>query len=146
VRRVSDHRGEVDRGARRGLVVALAVALFTVSACGEGPAEVYMAMATSAQMGDRRGFLEGFTEDSRPLVEAQISLSEAYDLRGNDPVQQLVFPSVLNVETSGDEAILEVARGTVTRRILMVKTDDGWRIDTRRLAEFWEREARDRGR
>lgn len=128
-------------GRPRGLLFGAALlALAGLAACGESPGDVYIGMATSAEFGDRAGFLAGFTPESKALVEAQISLSEAYDLRQDDPVKQLVFDRLISVETDGDEAILEVARGARTRKILMVKTDAGWRIDTKKLVEFWEKQ------
>ncbi len=118
-------------------LMALA-AVATLAACGEGPKEAYYGMATSAEMGDREGFLQGFTAESRPLIEAQISLSEGYGLRRDDPIKQLVFKSVVQVEMADGEAILHVSRGTRKAKILMVETDDGWKIDTKKLASFWE--------
>ena len=118
----------------------MVLAVAGLAACDDGPEEVYYGMATAAEMGDLDGFLDGFTEESRPLIQAQISLSEAYDLRNDNPVRLLVFSAVERVETEGDEAILDLSTGNAKQRILMIKTDDGWRIDTKRLAEFWASE------
>ncbi|MCA9515260.1 MAG: hypothetical protein KC635_09985 [Myxococcales bacterium] len=128
---------------RRGILLGTALLALgaPLAACGEGPGDVYIGMATSAEFGDREGFLAGFTPESKALVEAQISLSEAYDLRQDDPVKQLVFDHLESVETDGDKAVLEVSSGTKSKKILMVKTDEGWRIDTKKLVDFWEDEA-----
>jgi len=124
----------------RGVLGALALAL-TLAACGgDGPKQVYYGMATAAEFGDLETFLEGFTKESRQIVEAQLSLSDAYGLKDN-PVSLLVFAAVEEVEENGDEAILTVSRGTTKKRILMVNVPDvGWRIDAKKLTEFWDKE------
>lgn len=119
-----------------GLLATLAFG--GLAACDPGPGEVYYSMSTAAEMGDLDGFLAGFTKDSQPLIKAQISLSEAYDQKADNPVRQLVFDSVDSVKTEDDTAILEVSSGGRNQKIKMVKTDDGWRIDTKVLAEYWE--------
>jgi hypothetical protein len=121
-----------------------ATVLSLLAACDRGPKEVYYDMATAAEFGDADGFLDGFTEESKQLVASQISLTEAYGLKKENPVALLVFPSVDGVEEKDDEAILTVSRGTVEKRIVMVKTDAGWKIDVKRLADFWEEERKAR--
>ena len=108
--------------------------------CGKSPTEAYVDMTTSAQLGDQEGFLAGFTERSRDLVGSMISLSEAYGVQDTNPYQLLVFDSVdgERIEPDGDRAILDVRRGGNTRKILMVREDGEWRIDTRDLEAFWE--------
>jgi hypothetical protein len=115
-----------------------------LAACGRSPSEVYTDMTTSAQMGDRDGFLAGFTERSRDLVGSLIGLSEAYGLLDSNPYELLVFDSIDDerIEASGDRAVLEVRRGGATRKILMVQEDGDWRIDTQELETFWESEGR----
>jgi hypothetical protein len=130
---------------RLRLRAAMAASIaFLLAACDKGPREVYYEMATAAEFGDAEGFLAGFTEESKQLVASQISLTEAYGLKKENPVALLVFPSVDGVEEKDDEAILTVSRGTVERRIVMVKTDAGWKIDVKRLADFWEDERKNR--
>jgi hypothetical protein len=130
-------------GSRHSLLAAVTSALL-VAACGGSPTEVYYNMATAAEFGDRTGFLEAFTPDSRQLIEAQISLTEAYGLRRDNPVAMFVFPQVDGSEESGDDIILTVSRGSTTRRILFVKTDGGWKIDLKKLARFQADERRRR--
>ncbi|MGM0575031.1 MAG: hypothetical protein ACQEXJ_04790 [Myxococcota bacterium] len=127
--------------AAAGLGLVLASGL---TGCFErSPKEVYVDMTTSAMMGDREGFLEGFTERSRDLVGALISLSEAYGMDDSNPYELLVFDSVDDVTIEEDRAILMVRRRAQVRKILMVKSeDDEWRIDTRELEEFWEEHGR----
>ena len=107
---------------------------------GAGPKQVYIGMTTSAEFGDVDGFLAAFTKESKPLVESQISLTEAYGLRNDNPATLLVFPTVDEVVEEGDKAFISVSKGSAKRKILMVKTDDGWRIDVKLLAEFWDAE------
>ncbi|TNF28543.1 MAG: hypothetical protein EP329_17710 [Deltaproteobacteria bacterium] len=123
---------------RLKVLVAAAFALGALTACEPGPTEVYYSMSTAAEMGDLDGFLDGFTKESRPLIQAQLSLSEAYGQKNDNPVRQLVFDAVDSEKTEGDTAILEVSSGGRKQTIKMVKTDDGWKIDTKDLAEFWD--------
>lgn len=126
---------------RRGGLLALALLMAGLFAgCGESPTEAYVNMTTSAQLGDTEGFLEGFTERSRDLVGSMISLSDAYGIQDSNPYQLLVFDSVdaERIEKDGDRAVLDVRRGGKTRKILMVREDGEWRIDTRDLEAFWE--------
>lgn len=128
------------------LVRLLAFALFlSLSACAkDGPLNVYMDMSTAAQMGDYDGFLRGFTAQSKQLVQSQLKLSEAYDLKRSNPVDLLVFQSVESIEeVEGDKnaVVLNVVSNNTRKRILMVKTEEeGWRIDVQKLAQFWEDE------
>jgi len=121
-----------------------ALALVALAACDAGPTEVYYSMSTAAEFGDLDGFLDGFTEESKPLIQAQISLSEAYGQKKNNPVRQLVFESVDSEKVEDDTAILEVSSGGRQQKIKMVKTDNGWKIDTKVLADFWEDEKKNR--
>ncbi len=112
--------------------------------CGQTPSEAYTDMTTCAQMGDREGFLNGFTERSRDLVGALIGLSEAYGLLESNPYQLLVFDSIDDeqIDETGERAVLEVRRGGATRKLLMVREDGAWKIDTEHLEAFWESEGR----
>ena len=125
--------------------MSVALCLVVLPACGQSPTEVYIDMTTCAQMGDREGFLDGFNERSRDLVEALISLSEAYGMEDENPYELLVFDSVDSeeIDATTGRAILHVRRKGRTRKILMVLNDDGlWRIDTEELETFWDEEGR----
>ncbi|MFO0746526.1 MAG: hypothetical protein U1F43_12755 [Myxococcota bacterium] len=126
---------------RSSFFQAAALAL-GLAACGSnGPKQVYYGMATAAEFGDLDTFLNGFTKESKQIVQAQLSLSGAYGLKSEDPVAMLVFPAVESVEEKDDKAILTVSRGSVKKRLLMVNVPDvGWRIDAKQLAEFWASE------
>ena len=110
--------------------------------CGKsGPANVYYGMATAAEFGDDKGFLKGFTKESQQLIQAQLSLSESYGLKNENPVNMLVFSTVEKVTEEGDRAILDVSRGSAKRKIVMVNVpEEGWRIDVKVLGDFWEDE------
>lgn len=130
-------------GWRIATVGVLSLAL--LAGCDQDPKQVYYGMSTAAELGDRKGFLNAFTKESQPLIEAQISLSEAYSLKKSNPITQLVFGSVDSVKINEDKAIVSVSKGKRKKRILMVKTEeDGWRIDTRKLKEFWDSERKKR--
>jgi hypothetical protein len=124
--------------------IGLLIALSLVTGCGSSPSEAYTDMTTAAQMGDRDGFLNGFTERSRDLVGSLIGLSEAYGLLDSNPYELLVFDSIDDeqIEASGERAILEVRRRGSTRKLLMIREDGAWRIDTAELETFWESEGR----
>ncbi|MCB9785332.1 MAG: hypothetical protein H6744_01445 [Deltaproteobacteria bacterium] len=124
---------------RFALVVTLGAAL---AGCHRTPSEAYIDMTTSAQMGDREGFLAGFTQDSRDLVEALITLSEAYGMSDSNPYELLVFDTVEEEQVEDDRAVLVVRRRATTRKILMVRDEDEWRIDTKQLEAFWDKEGR----
>ena len=122
--------------------LALTALTLTLVACDKsGPANVYYGMATAAEFGDGEGFLKGFTKESQQLIQAQLSLSESYGLKQDNPVSMLVFSNVDNVVEEGERAILDVSRGSAKRKIVMVKVpDEGWRIDVKVLGDFWEDE------
>ncbi len=132
---------------------ALLAALLAVAACEAGPATVYIEMTTAAQMGDKKTFLDGFSKTSKALVEANITLTEAYAMNEFNPFTLLVFDAV--DETTEYEkgqvvgkkytcrsacAVLKVRTKKRRRKILMVKEDDKWRIDMKELADFWKKE------
>lgn len=125
------------------LVFLLCVTAFgTLLGCDkDGPINVYYGMATAAEFGDEKGFLMGFTEESKQLIEAQLSLSESYGLKKENPVSMLVFNNVDNVVIEEDRAILDVSTKSAKRKILMVNVPEvGWRIDVKILGDFWEEE------
>jgi hypothetical protein len=110
-----------------------------LGACTPTPEQIYANMGLAAAIGDRKGFLEAFTPESQLLVESQISLTEAYGLKRENPVNLLVFPNVEAVEEVGEgEVVLTVSRGATQRPILFVKTEQGWRIDLKKLAKLWD--------
>lgn len=127
---------------RRLRLLVLSLTVAALSACSQSPTAVYVNMTTAAQMGDRDGFLGGFSERSRDLVEALISLSEAYGMTDSNPYELLVFDSVEDETIDGDRAILQVRTRGKTRKILLIQDDGEWRIDTQELEAFWLEEGR----
>lgn len=130
--------------AFKGATLALLM-LLSVACSEQEPRSVYIDMTTAAQMGDRDGFMAGFTKESKALVEALITLSEAYGMRNANPYELLVFDAIeeQTIAENGKTAVLLVRTGGKKRKILMVyDEEDGWRIDTKRLEEFWKEEGR----
>ena len=129
------------------------VVVVVVSACGESPTEVYTNMATAAHFGDKDGFLAGFTEDSEKVLKGMIALTEAYGMPGSNPYELLVFDEVTreDVFDKGKKfddfkcdkkcAVLAVRSTNRKKRILMVETDKGWRLDVHKLNKFWQTSA-----
>jgi|GEM_PF-1073584 len=138
-------------GARRILATVMMLGLFT--GCDTSPTAAYIEMTTAAQMGDKKGFLEGFSKDSKALVDANITLTEAYAMNEFNPFRLLVFDAVDEEllfekgQTVGKKyvcrtpcAVLKVRTNKKKRKILMIKEEDKWRIDMRELADFWKKE------
>jgi hypothetical protein len=127
----------------RRLTLSFGVLFAGLGASGcdkSGPLNVYYGMATAAEFGDYEGFMKGFTKQSQQVIQSQLSLSETYGLKAENPVTMLVFPTVEEVVEDGDQAILTVVRGTMRKKLLMKKTEEeGWKIDVKALAEFWEK-------
>jgi hypothetical protein len=122
-------------------VATLSFAALAFGACSkDGPLNVYYGMATAAEFGDYDGFLKGFTKQSQQMIQSQLSLAETYGLKSENPVAMLVFPTVEEVVEEGDTATLSVVRGSVRKKIIMKKTEEeGWRVDVKALADFWEK-------
>jgi hypothetical protein len=132
---------------------AFFVILGFLAGCGQSPADTYVNMSTAARLGDREAFLTGFTEDSRKIVKGLASLSEAYGFHESDPYRKFVFAKVVKDETLGEGektgkytcpdscAVLTVQGEGKSKgkkvKILMLKKEDGWRIDLAAQQEFW---------
>jgi hypothetical protein len=129
------------------LTIGLTLALL-FAGCSQSPTEVYVNMTTAAQMGDKDGFLEGFTLKSRALVGSLISLAEAYGMNESNPYELLIFDEIEDEVIEGDRAVLHVRHRSRTRKLLFVvetckgagelDCDEGaWRIDTQELETYW---------
>ncbi len=134
-------------------LIALLTAGLLATWCSQTPTEVYVNMTTSAQMGDKDGFLHGFTLKSRALVGSLISLSEAYGMRQSNPYELLIFDEIEDEIVEGERAVLHVRHRGKTRKLLFVQEtckgageldcDEGaWRIDTQELETFWNEEGK----
>ena len=146
-----EHRRiEVSNSVYAG-VLAMTLAL---TACDKGPTAAYIEMTTSAQMGDKKGFLKGFTKTSKTLVDANITLTEAYGMNEFNPFRLIVFDAVDGEPEIYDKgniigkkyrcpsscALLYVRTNKRKRKILMIKEEDAGRIDMKELAQFWKTE------
>ena len=125
------------------------VPLMLLAGCAQSPTEVYVNMTTAAQMGDKEGFLQGFTMKSRALVDSLISLSEAYGMNQSNPYTLLIFDEIESETIEGEQAVVRVRHRARTRSLLFVKEtcegageqtcDEGaWRIDTQKLETYWD--------
>ena len=138
----------------RGTTFRVLLLVCALAGCDKGPVGTYVEMTTSAQMGDKAGFLKGFTKTSATLVDANITLTEAYGMDEFNPFTLIVFDTVDGEpefyekgDTIGKKyrcpsscAVLLVRTNKRKRKILMVKEDDGWRVDMKQLAQFWKTE------
>ena len=124
-------------------------AVMLLAGCAQTPTEVYVNMTTAAQMGDKAGFLKGFTMKSRALVDSLISLSEAYGMNRSNPYTLLIFDEIEDENIEGEQAVLRVRHRNRTRNLLFVKEscegageqdcDEGaWHIDTQELETYWD--------
>ena len=134
---------------RRSVMATLLLGTLLAAGCSQTPTEVYVNMTTAAQMGDKDGFLEGFTFKSRTLVDSLISLSEAYGMNESNPYELLIFDEIEDEVIEGERAVLHVRHRSRTRKLLFVREsckgageldcDEGaWRIDTQELESFWK--------
>lgn len=130
----------------RGLTLGALMVL--LSGCEQSPKAVYVNMTTAAQMGDKDGFLKGFTMKSRALVDSLISLSEAYGMNQSNPYTLLIFDEIEEETIEGERAVLRVRHRGKARNLLFVKEDcegageqdcdeGAWRIDTQKLETYW---------
>jgi len=133
----------IPRGVRRW---ALLLALPLVLGCKRGPEATYEELVAAAREGNLERFAQGFTEESRGLVKGLIELTTA---TGNERRNPLTVLGEGNVARSEDVACpkeapsrecraLTIQQGSRYRKLLFVKTDDGWRIDLRALEALWK--------
>ena len=108
-----------------------------------------------ARAGNEPAFLEGFTTESRRLIQTLIALRKAYgdlvDSRA-DPYLSIVLETVVSAEVEKksvavegstetverDVATLVVTDGKIQRTLHMVRLDDGWKIDALDLQQLWQ--------
>ena len=134
----------------------LGVAVLTVlgTGCGEKPEDAYSRLVFHARMGNEEAFLEGFTEQSRPLIKTLLALRRTYgDVvdTDSDPYMALVLEEVAEVSIEEKEielpgstdtelrkvATLRVTDGQIYREIIMIEYEDGWKIDALHLQKIW---------
>lgn len=102
----------------------------------EDPKDAYLRTVAAAMLGDEDSFLDGFTEESRPLVAGLLALSRADDVRSSKrhPYHYLVTENVDSAIVEGDKAWLKLRRmgdaGSKARYdVPLVKTGNTWKID-----------------
>ncbi len=79
----------------------------------EQPETALLRTAAAAMLGDEKAFLEGFTEDSRPLVGAALSLAKGEDM-ARSPRHPYYYLTTENI-VSTEKDDLENARVRVRR-------------------------------
>ena len=97
--------------------------------CTQGPLEAYSRTLTCAHEGNQQCFLQGFTQDSRDLVGALVSMTEAYGMREANPHRLLFHDSVQSIDITGDKALITVMAASSQRVIPMIREGDNWCID-----------------
>ncbi|MFT7623891.1 MAG: hypothetical protein ACI9WU_003076 [Myxococcota bacterium] len=138
--------------ATRLACVVLALLIF--GGCKDEPKEAYERLVFHARMNNETAFLEGFTPQSRRIIKSLLELRRTYgDLvqRDADPYLSLVLEDVEDVEIESIEraspdgkgmidtkmATLTVTDGKIIRKIQMIETEEGWKIDALDLQTFW---------
>ncbi len=140
--------------ARLSLITLLALLLVAGLGCGEKPEVAYERLVFNARTGNEAAFLDGFTKDSRRIIEAVLALRRAngdlVDPRA-DPYLSIVLEQVVSatveeqdvqVEGSIDKvkrpvATLVVTDGKINRTLRMVQLDEGWKLDALDLQSLW---------
>ena len=135
--------------------VVVIAALLVFGGCKEKPEAAYSRLVFLARAGNEPAFLEGFTTESRRLIQTLIALRKAYgdlvDSRA-DPYLSIVLETVVSAEVEKksvavegstetverDVATLVVTDGKIQRTLHMVRLDDGWKIDALDLQQLWQ--------
>ncbi|MSP91834.1 MAG: hypothetical protein EXR79_08570 [Myxococcales bacterium] len=102
----------------------------------ESPGDAFLRTASCAMLGDEAGFLDGFTDDSRPLMAGLLALARADDVRSSarHPYYYLVTENVEGVDVDGDRAVVKLRRmgdkAIGTRYdVALAKVGNSWKID-----------------
>ena len=99
------------------------------------PRDSYARTVNSARLGDEDAFLDGFTAESRPLMQALLALSRNYPFVQEDPYRKLVHADVIDVQVDGDRAELLVQDRNRELTIPLVLEEGAWRVDAFALEE-----------
>ncbi len=101
----------------------------------EKPKDAFLRAASAAMLGDEEGFLDGFTEESRPLMAGLLALSRADDVRTSKrhPYYFLVTENIEDAQIDGDHAWLKCRRmgdqSNAKYDVPLVKVGQTWKID-----------------
>lgn len=118
------------------VLIAGAVFLYFRFLHVEDPSKAYLRTVSAAMLGDDDLFLDGFTEQSRPLVAGLLALARGLDPRrtANHPYFYLVTENVESVEVVEDECWLTLKRAgdRATKSsydLRLLKVEGTWKID-----------------
>jgi len=102
----------------------------------EDASKAYLRTVAAAMLGDDKAFLDGFTEQSRPLVAGLLALSRGKHPRKHrdHPYHFLVTEDIESVDMGDEEAFVRVRRvGDRSKKgtydVRMVQVDGTWKID-----------------
>lgn len=101
----------------------------------ENPRDTFLRTTSAAMLGDEQGFLDGFTEESRPLVSGLLALSRSDDVRSSPrhPYYYLVTEDVVSVDVEGDKAWVKLKRmgdqSGSKYDVPMQRAGNTWKID-----------------
>jgi hypothetical protein len=143
---------------RGPFILLLLLLLLCCGGCkSDTPEEAYNRLVFNARMGNEEAFIGAFTEKSQRLIRTLLALRRAYgDMveTDADPYLSLVLEEVTDVEIEDREmkefndegesvtveravATLTVTDGNIERKLLMIETEEGWRIDALMLQSLW---------
>jgi hypothetical protein len=117
------------------VVLALAGASFTVTACGPfgggSPEDALNDLKDAAEDGDEEKICELFTEDAKEQIEENTdeSCEDYYGDASDEDLEILSDFEVKEVEESGDEATVTVEADGEEDEAEMKKEDGDWKID-----------------
>jgi hypothetical protein len=102
----------------------------------ENPRDAFLRTVSAAMLGDEDGFLNGFTDDSRPMVAGLLALSRSDDVRSSTrhPYHFLVTEDVVSVSPEGPDRVWMKLRrmgdGSGSKYdVPLAKTGNTWKID-----------------
>lgn len=140
--------------------VLLVLGITSVLGCGraeQGAQQAYERIVFHARTGNEAAFLDGFTDQSQRLIRSLLVLRRTYgDVvdADADPYRSLVMDVVESVDVSQEQgtnaenesvefnvAVLTVTNGDYRRKISMLETENGWKIDALRQQEMWAKDS-----
>lgn len=102
------------------------------------PSEEIQRMVSAARLGDEEGFVDGFTEESGPMVGALLALSKTYSHVRVNPITRIAEAELVDEQIDGDVATVVIQHRSKTREIPMVWTANGWKIDAFEMDTNWK--------
>ena len=117
------------------IVLALACASFTVTACGPlgggSPEDALNDLKDAAEDGDEEKICDLFTEDAKDQIEENVdeSCEDFYGGASDEDLEILSDFEVKEVEEEGDEATVTIEADGEEDEAEMKKEDGEWKID-----------------